>query len=88
MLGSIEFELSVTRSLDSLVASLANRVKMMEQAEGRTIQPLISAGKTEVPPGYAEAMRTPGTWNEQLDEILVQMVDERGRRCKVISGLR
>jgi hypothetical protein len=59
----------------------------MEQREGRTIQPLISAGKTEVPPGYAEAMRTPATWNEQLDEILVWKVDEKGRRWKVISRL-
>jgi hypothetical protein len=60
---------------------------MMEQAEDRMIQPLISAGKTEMPLGYAEAVRTPTTWNEQLDEILVWMVDERGRRWKVISGL-
>jgi hypothetical protein len=40
-----------------------------------------------MPPGYAEAVRTPTTWNEQLDEILVRMVDERGRRWTVISGL-
>jgi hypothetical protein len=69
------------------VASFANRVEMTEQPENRPIQPLISAGKTKVPPGYAEAVRTPVTWNEQLDEILVRMVDERGRRQKVISGL-
>jgi hypothetical protein len=60
---------------------------MTEQAESRQIQPLISAGKTEVPPGYAEAVRIPVTWNEQLDEILGRMIDERGRRQKVTSGL-
>jgi hypothetical protein len=54
--------------------------------EDRMTQPLISAGKTEVPPEYAEVVKTPATWNEQLDEILVRMVDERGRRYKVISG--
>jgi hypothetical protein len=48
---------------------------------------LISAGKTEVPPVYAEAVRTSATWNEQLDEILVRMVDDRGGRWKVRSGL-
>jgi hypothetical protein len=74
-------------SIDSLAASFANRVEMMEQVEARAIQPLISAGKTEVPPGYAEAVRTPATWNEPLNEILVRMVDETGRRWNVISGL-
>jgi hypothetical protein len=60
---------------------------MMDQAKGRTIQPLISEGKTEVPPAYAEPVRTPTTRNEQLDEILVGMVDERGTRWKIISRL-
>jgi hypothetical protein len=79
MLGPIEFELSATRSIDSLVALFANRIEMMQQTEGRTIQPLISAGKTEMPPGYVEAVRTPATWNGQLDELLVRVVDERRR---------
>jgi hypothetical protein len=48
--------------------------------KGRPIQPLISAGETEVPSGYAEAVRTPATWNEQFDEILVRMADEREKR--------
>jgi hypothetical protein len=30
---------------------------------------------------------TLATWNEQLDKILVQMIDERRRRWKIISGL-
>jgi hypothetical protein len=59
----------------------------LEEAEGRMIQPLISAGKTEVRPGYAEAVRIPATWNKQLDDILVRMVDERARRWNAISGL-
>jgi hypothetical protein len=50
----------------------------MEQAEGCTIQPLISAGKTEVPPEYAEATRTRTTWNEQLDEIFVRWAMKGG----------
>jgi hypothetical protein len=40
-------------SIDRLVASFANRVDMVREAEGRTIQPLISAGKIQVPLGYA-----------------------------------
>jgi hypothetical protein len=60
---------------------------MMEQTESRTSQPLVSAGKTEVPPGYAEAVKNPATWNEQVGEILARMVDERGGRWTVMSGL-
>jgi hypothetical protein len=40
-----------------------------------------------VPPGNAEVVRSPVTWSEQLDEILVRMVKEKGRRWKVIFGL-
>jgi hypothetical protein len=61
ILSSTEFELAATQSIDSLVASFTNRVEMMEQAEGCTIQPLISVGKTDVPTGCAEAVRTPAT---------------------------
>jgi hypothetical protein len=61
---------------------------MMEQADGRTIQPLTSAGKTAVPPGHAEVVRTPTIWNEQVDEILARMVDERGRRWNIMSGFQ
>jgi hypothetical protein len=39
--------------IDNLVRSFPNRVKMVLDAEGRTIQLLISAGKTAVSPGYA-----------------------------------
>jgi hypothetical protein len=37
--------------LDGLVALFGNRVQMVREAEGRTIQTLISAGKTPVPSG-------------------------------------
>jgi hypothetical protein len=40
-----------------------------------------------VVPGYAEAMRTLAIWNERLDEVLVRIVDERGRRWKITPGL-
>jgi hypothetical protein len=63
LLGSVEFDLSATRSINSLVVLFTNRLEMMEQAEGRTIQPLISAGKTEVPPEYAEAVTVLARWN-------------------------
>jgi hypothetical protein len=62
-------------------------MEMVKEAEGRTIQPLISAGKTDVPPGYAAAMRTPVTWDERSDEALKALVGERGRKWKLISGM-
>jgi hypothetical protein len=77
-----EFEQS---SIDALVLSFANRIQMMGQAQGRTIQPLISAGKTEVPPGCAEAMRPGMTWDEGSDALLEQLVRDRGRKWKEIS---
>jgi transposase len=73
------------RSIDSLAASFANRVKMVGEAEGRTIQPLISAGKTEVPPGYADALRSPAIWDENSDRTLRRMVAEIGTKWKTIS---
>jgi hypothetical protein len=39
----------------------ANRAIVLKGAEGRTIQLLILAGKTIVPPGYTLAMTTPIT---------------------------
>jgi hypothetical protein len=72
--------------IHSLVDLFENRVEMMEEAESRPIQPPLSAGKSDVPLEYAEAVRSPATWNEQLDEILVRMVDERGRRWRDTSG--
>jgi hypothetical protein len=42
-------------SIDGFVASFSNRMQMVWEAEGRTVQPLISAGKTTVLPGYATA---------------------------------
>jgi hypothetical protein len=41
-----------------------------------------------VPTGCAEAVRTPATWNEQLDEILVRVVDERGEHRRLYPDSR
>jgi hypothetical protein len=66
-------------SIDHLVGSLANRVKMVEEAEGRTIQPLISAGKTTVPPDYAAMVRTLPKWTDDNDSHLRRPAAEHGR---------
>jgi hypothetical protein len=60
---------------------------MMREAEGRTIQPLISAGKTQVPPGYTAGLRTPPIWNAPLDADLEEFVERRGRKWKEISTI-
>jgi hypothetical protein len=78
--GWSEFEQT---SIDSVVGSLANRVIMLKDAQGRMIQPLISAGKTIVRPGDASAMRTPITCDN--DELLIELVERYGRRQKLIS---
>jgi hypothetical protein len=53
---------------------------MVQEAEDRTTQPPISAGKTTVPPEYAMAMRTPPVWKDDGDERLLSLVAENGRK--------
>jgi hypothetical protein len=60
---------------------------MVRETEGQTIQPLISAGKTTVPPGYATAIRTPPVWNDADDEQLLKIVAENGRKWRLISRM-
>jgi hypothetical protein len=60
---------------------------MMHEAEERTIQPLISAGKTTVPPGYATAVRTAPVWNDADDERLLRLVAENGWKWRLISRM-
>jgi hypothetical protein len=71
------------RSIDSFVFSFSNRVQMVQAAERRTIQPLISAGQTTVPHGYAMAIRTPPVWND--NERLLSLVAQNGRKWRLIS---
>jgi hypothetical protein len=72
-----EFEQS---SIDSLMGSFANWVTMLKDVESRRIQPLISAGKIIVPPGYASVMRTPVTWDGSTDQLLNDLVNSHGKR--------
>jgi hypothetical protein len=67
-------------SIASLLASFANRDTVLKDAEGRTIQPLISAGKTVAPPEYASVMKTPITWDHAADQLLIDIVNSHGWR--------
>jgi hypothetical protein len=58
---------------------------MVEEAEGPTIQPLISTRKTEVPPGDAAAMKTPPKWDDTIDAHLRRLAGEYGPKWKLIS---
>jgi hypothetical protein len=60
---------------------------MVRDAERRTIQLLISTGKTTVPPGYETAIRTPPFWNDADDEWLLKIVAENGREWRLISRI-
>jgi hypothetical protein len=74
-------------SIDDFVASFSNRVQMVREADRRTIQPLISSGKTTVPPGCAMEIRTPPVWNDADDERLLKLVAENGRKWRLISRM-
>jgi hypothetical protein len=65
-------------SIETLVFSFSNPVQIMQEAEGRTIQRLIFAGKTTVPVGYAMAIRAAPAWNNN-DERLLSLAAENGR---------
>jgi hypothetical protein len=45
----------------------------------------ISAGKTIAPPGYASVMRTPITWDDDADQLIIELVGRYGRSGKLIS---
>jgi hypothetical protein len=62
-------------------------MEMVREAEGGTIQPLISAGKTQVPPEYATAIQVPAEWDHASDALLKSLVQRIGRRWKVISTM-
>jgi hypothetical protein len=47
-------------------------------------KPLISAGKTQIPPGYAVAIRVPAEWDNASDALLESLVQRIERRWKVI----
>jgi hypothetical protein len=67
------------------VGSFADQATMLKDVQGRTIQPLISAGETIVPPQYTSGMRKPITWNDDADQFLIELVERCGRRWKLIS---
>jgi hypothetical protein len=58
--------------INDLVMSFANRVQMVHDAEGLTIQPLLSSHKKTIPEGYlADAPRVePNLWTKDEDESL------------------
>jgi hypothetical protein len=60
---------------------------MVREAEDRTVQPLISAGKTQVPLGYATVIRVPAEWNSASEALLESLVQRIGRRGKVIARM-
>jgi hypothetical protein len=58
---------------------------MLEKPEGRTTQPLISAGKTEAPAGHTAAVRIPPKRNDATEDLFRQTVAEKWRRWKQIA---
>jgi hypothetical protein len=60
-----------------------NRVQMMKDAEGRTIHPLISAGKTVVPPGCANpadvGLAAPNTCGSDREKMEKNCPEPRAR---------
>jgi hypothetical protein len=72
-------------SIDSLMGSVANRVTMLKDTQGRTVQSLISAGRTIGSPGYASVMRTPITRNDAADQPLIDLMNSHGRTWKLTS---
>jgi hypothetical protein len=60
---------------------------MGEQAERKTIHPLIFAGKTEIPPGYAAAIQTSPNRDDTSHDAFRRLVGKYERPGKLISGI-
>jgi hypothetical protein len=64
-------------TIDRLCRSFLGRVKMVVAVQGQTIQPLLSANKTTVPPDYLahrpEMPPLPATWTAEEDELFVDI---------------
>jgi hypothetical protein len=60
---------------------------MVRETEDRTIQPLISTGNTQLPPGYATVIRVPAEWDNAFDRLLESLVQRIERRWKVIATM-
>jgi hypothetical protein len=58
--------------INKLCRSFPNRLAMVEQAHGKTIQPLLRSHKTSVPDGYlADAQQVePRPWTEEEEAFL------------------
>jgi hypothetical protein len=72
-------------AIDALVDSFRNRVKMVSEARGRTIQPLVSAGKTQVPPGYADLYEIPLQWDGVADQQLTDAFNLLGPKWEFVA---
>jgi hypothetical protein len=61
-------------TIDRLCRSFIQRLKMVKDAQGQTIQPLLGANKTTVPPNYLEHRPEmpppPSAWTKFEDDLL------------------
>jgi hypothetical protein len=64
--------------INKLCRSFENRLKMVEDAAGQTIGPLLSGGRTEVPDGYLSDADpvTYYPWTEEEDNQLIALREE------------
>jgi transposase len=77
-------------SIDRLVLSFPNRVKMVSDAKGRSIQPLISSGKTAVPTAYEFmhpelVVEPPVQWDAAKERMLIAIVGRIGMKWKQVA---
>jgi transposase len=66
-------------TINGLVNSFETRVQMVEQADGQTIQPLLSANKNSVPAGYLPdrpVVPLLYPWTEAEDQRIRQLIEE------------
>jgi hypothetical protein len=78
------------RIINGLCASFVSRVEMMQQAGGKTIQPLLSAHRTTVPEGYLQNTQhivLPCPWNREQDDLLIAMKNDGLKSWSALSGL-
>ena len=72
-------------AINNLVSSFQKRVELVLHSNGRTIQPLISAHKINVPEGYPIISTNTKSWGQEEDDLLLEKVKLLGKKWTHIS---
>ena len=74
-------------SIDRLVLSFKNRIQLLDQSKGFSIQPFVSNSNNQVPEYYSKQFANPNhsPWTEDEDEKVLELVNTIGHKWTVLQ---